>query len=201
MRWATRLIRAGVASDVPPYFWTRTGRATASGSALNIALPSQPLSQEHSALAGAQLGVVREDNVLHAIQDRFVAKPSDRHRHTVARIAIAPWLRAEWITIDAQQPLGSRRQAVQSLRAKRLHGGGRGARIARPLRPDENRPRMSVLDVDARAGAGNAEVRRLLPGAEDLLRLAFDLLFLAGDEWDDIVDDVERQHAALPARA
>src|SRR2546423_1171410 len=84
MRWATLLIRAGVASDVPPYFWTRTGRATASGSALNIALPSQPLSQEHGSLAGAQLGVVREDHVLHAIQNRFVADPAYCDRHGVA---------------------------------------------------------------------------------------------------------------------
>src|SRR5438067_6649288 len=102
MRCATLLIRAGVASDVPPYFWTRTGRATASGSALNIALPSQPLSQEHGALAGAQLGVVREDNVLHAIQDGFVANPSDRNGHAVAGVAISPGLRAEWITVHAQ---------------------------------------------------------------------------------------------------
>src|SRR5438067_7548985 len=96
MRWATRLIRAGVASDVPPYFWTRTGRATASGSALNIGLPSQPLSQEYGALAGPQLGVVREDNEFHAIQHRFVTNPAYCDRHAVAGIAIAPRLRAEW---------------------------------------------------------------------------------------------------------
>src|SRR5258708_11284480 len=98
-------MRAGVPSELPPNFWTRIGLleerlkrssgtkaplasadARPSGSALNIALPGEPFRQEDRAFAGAELGVVREHDVLDAFEHGFVAHTADRHRHPVTGI-------------------------------------------------------------------------------------------------------------------
>src|SRR3989442_1458682 len=67
-------MRPGVPSEVPPNFWTRIGRVTDSGRAANIALPREPFRQEDSALARTELGVVREHDVLHAVERRLVTR-------------------------------------------------------------------------------------------------------------------------------
>src|SRR5579864_437780 len=108
MRRAARLMRAGVASDVPPYFWTTIGLATVSGRAANVSLAGQPFRQQDGPLAGAEPGVVREDYVLDAFEDRLVPQTADGHRHAIARVAIAARLRTEGIVIDDQEALRGR---------------------------------------------------------------------------------------------
>src|ERR1700716_3221390 len=106
-------MRAGVPSELPPNFWTRIGRATKSACALNIALPRQPFGQEDRALTGAELGVVRQHDVLDPLEDRFVAHPSDRDRHPVAGIPVTARLWPEGVRVDAQQAVGRRWQSLQ----------------------------------------------------------------------------------------
>src|SRR5712692_2253234 len=131
-------MRAGVLSDVPPNFWTRIGRderlkrspgtkaplawgdAPGSGTADNIALPRQPFRQENCAFAGTELGVVREHDVLHAVERRLVTHAADCDRHAVARIAVAAWLRTERVGGDLQQTIGCRRQTFESIGAEPL---------------------------------------------------------------------------------
>src|SRR5207244_4068256 len=191
----------GVPIEEPPNFWTSSGLVTDSGSALNIALPRQPFRQEDGALARAELGVVREDNVLDAPERRLVAHATDGDRHTVARVAVAARLRTEGIGGDLQQAIRRRGKTFESIDAKPLHRGGGGPRIDRTLGADEDGFQVAVGDVDPCAGTGDREWRRLAPVTQDLLRLALDLLLLARDEGDDVVDDVEGQDPALAARA
>ncbi len=61
-------------------------------------------------------------------------------------------------------------------------------RHARRVRADD----AAAVDCGVRAGRGQR--------AEDLLRLALELLFFAADERDDVAEDVERRHARV-ARA
>src|SRR5207253_5583488 len=82
---------------------------------------------------------------------------------------------------------------------KVFHGGLRAPSVAGALGSHEDRLRMSVMNVRARAGAGHREGCWLTPGTEDLTRLTLDLLLLAGDVGDDIVDHVEGEHTAAPA--
>src|SRR5260370_8677513 len=105
-------MRAGVLSDVPPNFWTRIGRGRASGSADNKALPRQPFRQEDRALAGAELGVVREPDVLHAVERRLVTHAADRYRHAVPRISVAAWFRPQRLAGDLQHPTRSARHTL-----------------------------------------------------------------------------------------
>src|SRR5258708_25371100 len=108
------------------------GRATDSGSALRgvapgerrssamralrryEALPRQPFRQEDGALARAKLGVVREDDVLHAVERRFVAHAADRDRHAVARISVPPRLGTEGIGGDLEHSISSGGQTPES---------------------------------------------------------------------------------------
>src|ERR1700694_6292144 len=75
------------------------------------ALPRQPFRQEDRALARAELGVVREHHVLHAVERGLVAHAADRDRHAVARISVPAWLRTERIGGGLQQAFGGRGQA------------------------------------------------------------------------------------------
>src|SRR5438132_1619929 len=186
-------MRPGVPIEEPPNFWTSSGLVTDSGSALNIALPRQPFRQEDGALARAELGVVREDNVLDAPERRLVAHATDGDRHTVARVAVAARLRTEGIGGDLQQAIGRRGKTFESIDAEPLHRGGGGRRIDRALGADEDGFQVAVGDVDPCAGTGDREWRRLAPVAQDLLGLALDLLLLARAEGDDVVDGAEDQ--------
>src|SRR5260370_41847471 len=130
-------MRAGVPSEEPPNFWTRIGRGTDLGRAArgvapgerrssamralrrNITLPRQPFRQEHCAFAGAELGVVREHHVLDPLEHRFIANPADGHRHPIAGIAIAAWLRSERIRIDTEQAVRRRWQTREPIDAER----------------------------------------------------------------------------------
>src|SRR5216684_1769998 len=113
-------MRAGVLSDVPPNFWTRMGRVTDSGPAVNKALPGQPFRQENCALAGTELGVVREHDVLHAVERRLVTHAADCDRHAVARVAVAAWLGTEGVRAGLQQSERCRRQTFESIGAEPL---------------------------------------------------------------------------------
>src|SRR5438309_9167576 len=190
-------MRPGVPRDEPPNFWTSSGLVTDSGSALNIALPRQPFRQEDPAFARTELGVVREDDVLDAPERGLVAHATDGDRHAVARIAIAAWLGTEGIGGDLQQPIGCRGQTLEAVDAEAVHGIGGGRRIDGALGTNENGLQVSVGHVDPGAGTGDREWRGLPPMAQDLLCLALDLLLLAGDEGDDVVDHVEGQHPAM----
>src|SRR2546423_4508830 len=99
-------MRPGVPRDDPQNCWTRTGRATNSASALNVTLPRQPFRQEDRAFAGAELGVVREDDILDALERRLVAHTADGDGHPVAGIPVAPWLGTEGIGGDLQETIG-----------------------------------------------------------------------------------------------
>src|ERR1700687_5661835 len=168
------------------------GLATNSACALNVALPRQALRQENRALAGAELGVVREHDVLDPFEDRFVPDPADRDRHPVAGIPVTARLWPERIRIDTQQAFRRRWQALQPVEAK---GGNRRRRrgcIRWAFGADEDRLQVAITDVDPRAGAGDGEGRRLAPVTEDLSGLALDLLLLAGNEGGEAVDHVDR---------
>src|SRR6266851_1922496 len=196
-RRAARLIRAGELSEVPPNFWTRIGRVTDSGRAANIAFARQPFRQQNRPLAGAKLGVVGEHDVLDPFQNRVVTHAADADRHPFAGIAVTARLWPEGVRIDAQQAVGRRRQAFQSIVAEGVHRRRRRSGIRGAFGPDEDRFEVTIADIDPGAGAGDGERRRLAPVTEDLPGLALDLLFLAGDEGDNVVDHVEREHAAL----
>src|SRR2546421_1773850 len=179
-------MRTGVASELPPYFWTRIGLderlkrssgteaplawgdAPASGAAVNIAFSGEPLRQEHRALPGAQLGVVREDDVLDAFQHRLLAEPSDRHCHAIAGVAIPFGLRPKRIGVDTKEAVGRRRQPAEAVDAEPFHGSRRRQGTHRPLGADKHGLGMAVLNVHPRAGAGHTERCRLFPGPEDL---------------------------------
>src|SRR6202165_437337 len=163
------------------------------------ALPRQPFRQEDRALARAELGVVREHHVLHAVERGLVAHAADRDRHAVARISVPAWLRTEGIGVDLQQPFGRRGQTLESVGAEPLYRGGGRRRVGGPLGPDVDGFQVTVLDVDAGARTRDGKLGRLAPVPEATLRLALDLLFLARDEGDDVVNHIERQHPALPA--
>src|SRR3989440_5322773 len=132
-RRAARLIRPGVPRELPPNFWTRIGLATVSGSADNKGLPGQPFRQEDRALAGAELGVVREHHVFHAVERRLVADPADRDRHAVARISVAAGRGAGKGGGAAAPPGGGGGGGPQAPRAQSPPRGG-GRRRGRPAR-------------------------------------------------------------------
>src|SRR5256885_14997009 len=96
----------GAPRSSPPTFCPKRGRATNSASALNVTLPRQPFRQEDRAFAGAELGVVREDDILDALERRLVAHTADGDGHPVAGIPVAPWLGTEGIGGDLQGPTG-----------------------------------------------------------------------------------------------
>src|SRR6266566_930753 len=194
-------MRPGVPRDEPPNFWTSTGRVTDSGSALNITLPRQPFRQEDRAFARTELGVVREDDILDAFERRLVAHAANRDRHAVARIAVPPRLWPEGIGGDLQQSIGRRGQTLEPVDTEPLHRGGSRRRIDGTLGADEDGFQVAVGDVDPCAGTGDGEWRGLAPVTKDLLRLALDLLLLARDEGNDVVDHVECQDSALAARS
>src|SRR5947208_1062774 len=156
-RRAARLIRPGVPRELPPNFWTRIGLVTVSGSADNKGLPGQPFRQEDRALAGAELGVVREHHVFHAVERRLVADPADRDRHAVARISVAAGLGPERVGIDAQQLVGRGGEAPESVDAESLHRGGGRCRVGRALGADEHGFQVPVRDIDAGTGAGHRQ--------------------------------------------
>src|ERR1700674_1302449 len=171
-------MRAGVPSEVPPNFWTRMGlakrRKRSSGTkaplawgdapdsacALNVALPRQPLRQENRALAGAELGVVREHDVLDPFEDRFVPDPADRDRHPLARIPVTARLWPERIRIDTQQAFRRRWQALQPVDAKAVHRRRRRGCIRWAFGADEDCLHVAITHIDPRAGAGDGEGRR-----------------------------------------
>src|ERR1700682_4893779 len=171
-------MRDGVPSEVPPNFCTRMGLAMNSGCALNIALPRQPFRQEDRALAGAELRIVREHDVLDPFQDGFIANPSDGYGHPVAGISVTARLWPEGVRVDAQQPIGRGGQTLQAIDAKGIHRGRRRSRLRRALGADEDRLQVAIPHVDAGAGGGDRERCRLAPVTEDLSRLALDLLLL-----------------------
>src|SRR5712691_1709189 len=194
-------MRPGVPRDEPPNFWTSSGLVTDSGSALNIALPRQPFRQEDRAFARTELGVVREDDILDALERRLVAYATDGNRHAVARIAVSARLRTEGIGSDVEQSFGRRGQTLESVDTEPLHRGGGRRRIDGTLGADEDGFQVAVGDVDPCARTGDGEWRGLAPVTKDLLRLALDLLLLARDEGNDVVDHVECQDSALAARS
>src|ERR1700730_7381573 len=180
-RLAAFLMRAGVPSEVPPNFWTRTGLVKGSGSAFNVALARQPFRQQNRSLAGAQLGVVREHDVLDPFEHGFVAHPPDGNRHPAAGVSVSARLWPKRVRVDAQQPIGRRREAFQPVDAEGVHRRGRGSGIRKAFGADVDRLQVAIADIDPGAGAGQGEWRRFAPVTEDLPGLAFDLLFLAGD--------------------
>lgn len=79
---------------------------------------------------------------------------------------------------------------------------GRGGRAAGEAQGDAGC--VAVEDGDAGAGGADAEGRLLVDGgavggegAEDLLGLRLELVLLAGDVGDDVVENVERGHARV----
>src|SRR5260370_478677 len=191
-RRAARLMRAGERSEVPPNFWTRIGRAerlkrssgtkaplasgdARSGRAANIALTRQPFRQQNRPLAGAKLGVVREHDVLDPFEDRFVTHAADADRHPVAGIAVTARLWPEGVRIDAQQAVGRRRQALQSIVAEGVHRRRRRRGIRGTFGPDDDRLQLTIPDIDPGSGAGDGERRRLAPVTEELPGVASNL--------------------------
>src|SRR2546428_13768757 len=150
-------MRPGVPRDEPPNFWTSSGLVTDSGSALNIALPRQPFRQEDRAFARTELGVVREDDILDALERRLVAHATNRDRHAVARIAVPPRLWPEGIGGDLQQSIGRRGQTLESVDPKPLHRRHCRRGIDGAPGADEDRFQVSIRDIDPRARTGNGE--------------------------------------------
>src|ERR1700737_1997053 len=165
-------MRPGVPSEVPPNFWTRIGLVTDSGSAANVALPRQPFRQEDRALAGAELGVVREHDVLHPMERRLVTHPADRDRHAVARISVTAWLRTEGVGGDLQQPIGRRRQTLEPVDAEAFHRRGGSRRIGGALGANVDGFEVPVLDVDSSAGTGKRKSGGVAPRTPELFFLA-----------------------------
>src|ERR1700730_3748600 len=124
-RLAAFLMRAGVPSEVPPNFWTRTGLVKGSGRAANIALARQPFRQQDRSLASAELGVVREHDVLDPFEHRFVAHPPDGNCHPIAGVSVAARLWPKRIRVNTQQPIRGRGQALQPIDAEGVHRRGR----------------------------------------------------------------------------
>src|SRR5260370_27984777 len=132
------------------------GRATDSGNALRgvargerrssamralrryVALPRQPFRQEDGALARAKLGVVREDDVLHAVERECVAPAPDRDRLAVARISVPPRLGTEGIGVDLEQSIWSGGQTLESVGAESFHRGRGRSRIGGALGANED---------------------------------------------------------------
>src|SRR5215471_10038325 len=200
------LSRAGASStEVPPNFWTITGRSpdksAESVESVEEPFDSRVLGVEDGGPRGAADRVVAEHREL-PVEDSAGLEAPHEGRHPPLRVHVAPGLRPLRLGQVVDRPLGGGRQA-----------GDLGVPAELPPRflevfgpwllrqRDRNGFRVAVLDRDAVGHRGDGEVRRddaiPLGAAEDLDDLALQLFSLFRDVGDDVAEDVERGHAGI----
>src|SRR5664280_765304 len=189
-RRATSRIRSAVPTEVPPNLRTSVKRSPSRGSRSETALREEELGVEESRAGGSAHRVVDEQRELH-VEDGIGPQTADRDRHAGAGLDVADGLRAVALVAHGDGPRGGRRE-LQALRlASEVFERGPHVR-ERGLRLELEKDRLGVAvthrhpvdrDADRKVRVDDAPA---LEAAEDLLRLALDLLLFAVDERDHI---------------